>query len=230
MRRKIAGAFALGCATGALALAFVLWTTGGLRTSTLRAQERPLPASPGGFDLSQAAREQKASPIEPAPSDLPQELAVPQGQADRSTAGNTEAPHLLVPVQGVDVKSIIDTFADTRDGHQHEALDIPAARGTPVLAAAEGNVVKLFQSKAGGLTVYQFDNDQIYCYYYAHLDRYAPELREGVLLRPGQVLGFVGTTGNAPANAPHLHFAVFRLGPEKSWWKGTAIDPLSLMR
>jgi murein DD-endopeptidase MepM/ murein hydrolase activator NlpD len=123
-----------------------------------------------------------------------------------------------------------DTFSDNRDGHAHEALDIMARRGTPVVAAAEGNVVKLFNSKQGGLTVYQFDDSQTYCYYYAHLDRYAQGLREGVLLRPGDVLGYVGSSGNASPGAPHLHFAVFRLGPEKEWWVGTAIDPLPLIR
>ena len=105
-----------------------------------------------------------------------------------------------------------------------------APRGTPVLAVAEGNVVKLFNSKRGGLTVYQFDNSATWCYYYAHLDRYAPSLKEGTLLRKGDVLGYVGSTGDASPNAPHLHFAVFQLGPEKHWWQGTAIDPLPLLR
>jgi len=94
-----------------------------------------------------------------------------------------------------------------------------------VRAAAEGNVVKLFQSKAGGLTVYQFDDTQNWCFYYAHLDHYAKGLKEGTLLRKGDVLGYVGTTGDAPPNAPHLHFTIFKLGPEKRWWQGTAIDP-----
>jgi murein DD-endopeptidase MepM/ murein hydrolase activator NlpD len=105
-----------------------------------------------------------------------------------------------------------------------------ASRGTPVLAVAEGNVAKLFTSKQGGLTVYQFDNTGNWCFYYAHLDRYAPGLKEGTLLRKGDTLGYVGTTGDAPPDAPHLHFAVFRLGPEKHWWQGTAIDPLPLLK
>ena len=139
-------------------------------------------------------------------------------------------PVLMVPVPGVNVQRITDTFHDKRGGHIHEALDIPAARGTPVVAVAEGNVVKLFHSREGGTTVYQFDDSRNYCYYYAHLDRYAPGLQEGTLLRQGEVLGYVGTTGNAPANAPHLHFAVFRLGPDKKWWKGEALDPLPLFK
>ena len=98
------------------------------------------------------------------------------------------------------------------------------------MAVAEGNVAKLFTSKQGGLTVYQFDNSQKYCYYYAHLDRYQPGLKEGTLLRKGEVLGYVGTTGNANAKSPHLHFAVFELGPEKKWWNGKPVDPLPLFQ
>jgi murein DD-endopeptidase MepM/ murein hydrolase activator NlpD len=125
---------------------------------------------------------------------------------------------------------LIDTFNEMHDGHKHEALDILAPRGTPVLAVAEGMVVKLFTSKLGGLTVYQFDDSRTYCYYYAHLDRYAAGLKENTLLRMGEVLGYVGSTGNASPEAPHLHFAVTRLGPDKEWWRGTAIDPLPLLR
>jgi peptidoglycan LD-endopeptidase LytH len=98
------------------------------------------------------------------------------------------------------------------------------------MAVAEGNVAKLFTSKQGGLTVYQFDDSGTWCYYYAHLDHYQPSLKEGMLLRKGDVLGYVGTTGDAPPNAPHLHFAIFRLGQEKQWWKGTAVDPLPLLK
>jgi murein DD-endopeptidase MepM/ murein hydrolase activator NlpD len=135
-----------------------------------------------------------------------------------------------MPLAGIDPRKLADTFNDARDGRKHEALDIPAPRGTPVLAVAQGNVAKLFTSKPGGLTVYQFDDSRTYCYYYAHLDRYASGLQEGTLLRPGQTLGYVGSTGNASAKAPHLHFAVFKLGPEKKWWVGTAIDPLPMLR
>jgi murein DD-endopeptidase MepM/ murein hydrolase activator NlpD len=149
-----------------------------------------------------------------------------QGEADRADA----MPDLIVPVQGLAKSSLQDNFGDPREGGAHDAIDIPAPRGTPVLAAAEGNVVKLFTSERGGLTVYQFDDSRTWCYYYAHLDRYAPGLKEGALLRQGDVLGFVGTTGNAPPDTPHLHFSVFRLGPEKAWWKGEAVDPLPLIR
>ena len=135
-----------------------------------------------------------------------------------------------MPIAGVDPQTLRSNFSETHGGHAHEALDIMAPRGTPVQAVAEGNVVKLFTSKQGGLTVYQFDDSRTWCYYYAHLDRYAPELKEGMLLRKGDVLGYVGSTGDASPDAPHLHFAVFHLGPAKNWWQGTPVDPLPLLK
>ena len=101
-------------------------------------------------------------------------------------------------------------------------------RDTPVVAVAEGTVKKLFTSDRGGLTVYEFDPEEAYCYYYAHLDRYADGLVEGKRLSKGDVIGYVGTSGNAPVNTPHLHFTIFRLGPEKHWWEGTPINPYPL--
>ncbi|PWU06830.1 MAG: endopeptidase [Terriglobia bacterium] len=235
MRARVAAAFVLGCAVGAVGLGVALWRIDALRTSVFRAQEQPLPEAPGPLDTALAAGQQQSQrPLEPPPSQLPQELPG-VGEAERTAPENNPPPspaplHLQVPIAGLSAESLHDTFSETRDGHAHEALDIPAPRGTPVVAAGEGNVVKLFTSKQGGLTVYQFDNSQTYCYYYAHLERYAHGLREGVLLRAGDVLGYVGTTGDAPATSPHLHFAVYRLGPEKQWWKGTAVDPLPLLR
>ena len=114
-------------------------------------------------------------------------------------------------------------------GRPHEAIDILAPRGTPVLAAANGRVVKLFTSQQGGLTVYQFDPTVTWAYYYAHLDRYAPGLAEGMTLSRGDRVGDVGSTGNASPEAPHLHFAIFRLGPEKQWWKGQPVNPYPLL-
>ena len=132
---------------------------------------------------------------------------------------------LAIPVEGVRAADLRNTFDEGRNGHRHEAIDIAAPRGTRVLAVDDGRLVKLFTSVPGGLTVYQFDPDERFAYYYAHLDRYADGLREGMALRRGDLIGYVGTTGNAAADAPHLHFAVFRLGPEKQWWKGEAVDP-----
>jgi murein DD-endopeptidase MepM/ murein hydrolase activator NlpD len=135
-----------------------------------------------------------------------------------------------MPVAGVDPRTLHDDFSETRGGGRlHEALDIIAPRGTPVLAADDGIVRKLFRSVPGGLTIYEFDPEERYCYYYAHLDGYAAELHEGQRIRKGDLIGYVGTTGNAPKETPHLHFAVSRLDPGKRWWTGTPIDPFPLL-
>jgi len=141
------------------------------------------------------------------------------------------ADGLLVPVQGIDVGDLHDTFGDARGSErQHEALDIMAPAGTPVLAVADGTIEKLFTSDLGGLTIYQFEPGGRFSYYYAHLKAYAPGLVEGATVRRGDVLGTVGSTGNADPAAPHLHFAVFRLTPERQWWTGTPVNPYPLLR
>lgn len=132
---------------------------------------------------------------------------------------------LLIPVEGVSRGDLRDTYSEARGSHSHEALDIIAPRDTKVLAVTDGRVQKLFTSKDGGLTIYQFDPTETFAYYYAHLDRYADGLREGQTVMRGDVIGYVGTTGNAPPGTPHLHFAIFRLGPERQWWNGEPINP-----
>lgn len=144
-----------------------------------------------------------------------------------ATAGRTS---LRLPIDGVDIEAMKGGFAEARAGHPHEAVDILAPRDTPVHAVSDGTIAKLFRSKAGGITIYQFDPSQRFCYYYAHLERYAERLAEGDTVAQGQVIGYVGTSGNAPPDTPHLHFAVFVLGPEKHWWKGTAIDPYLVLK
>ena len=136
---------------------------------------------------------------------------------------------LLMPVAGADPARFRDSFREMRGTRRHEAIDILAPRGTPVLAVADGVVAKLFDSANGGLTVYQFAASGTRSYYYAHLDGYAAGLHEGQTLRCGQVIGRVGTTGNAPPGTPHLHFGVSELGPEQQWWGGTALDPYPLL-
>ena len=136
------------------------------------------------------------------------------------------ARHLSIPVQGLTLGALRNSFADARDRtRQHEAIDIPAARGTPVLAVEDGRIEKFFTSVRGGLTIYQFDPSRTYAYYYAHLDRYQAGLKEHERVKRGQVLGFVGTTGNAPPNAPHLHFGIFLLTDKKNWWQGAPLNP-----
>ena len=137
---------------------------------------------------------------------------------------------LLIPVQGVKGTGLTDTFNDSRAlGRRHDAIDIMAPRGTDVRAVDDGTIAKLFTSKAGGLTIYQFDPTQMFSYYYAHLDRYAPGMAERQSVRRGQLLGYVGSTGNASERAPHLHFAIARLGTDHAWWKGDPINPYPLL-
>jgi murein DD-endopeptidase MepM/ murein hydrolase activator NlpD len=137
---------------------------------------------------------------------------------------------LEFPVAGAVPSELRDSFHDARGRRVHQAVDIPAPRGTPVRAVEDGTISKLFESPKGGISVYQFDPAGRYCYYYAHLLGYAAGLREGQKVKRSEVIGFVGTTGNAPPNAPHLHFAIFLLDESKQWWKGTAIDPLLALR
>ena len=136
---------------------------------------------------------------------------------------------LAVPVAGVDRADLLDSFHERRGTRTHEALDILAPRGTPVLSAADGTLRKIFSSDAGGLMVYASDASGRFVLAYAHLDRYADGLREGMPLRRGQPLGTVGTTGNAPPNTPHLHFAIMRVADPTQWWRGTAVDPRALL-
>lgn len=141
-----------------------------------------------------------------------------------------DARPLIVPVDGIARGALRDNYSESRSGGRtHEALDIMAPRGTVVRAVEGGTVARLFTSKAGGITVYQFDPTSTFCYYYAHLDRYPEGLAEGQTLKRGDVIGYVGSTGNAAPDAPHLHFAVFRLGPERQWWKGEPINPYPLL-
>ncbi|WP_332878796.1 M23 family metallopeptidase [Massilia sp. S19_KUP03_FR1] len=140
------------------------------------------------------------------------------------------AGKLLVPVDGVKFSQLSDTYNAPRGSErQHEALDIMAPKGTKVFAVADGKVAKLFNSVPGGLTVYQFEPAEKFAYYYAHLDKYADGIKEGQLLKRGDLIGYVGVTGNSDPKAPHLHFAVVQLTPEKQWWKGTPVNPYPLM-
>jgi peptidoglycan LD-endopeptidase LytH len=130
-----------------------------------------------------------------------------------------------LPVQGLKLADLHGTFNEVHNGHAHEAIDIMAPRGTPVHAAVSGTVRKLFLSKPGGNTIYEFDEASELCYYYAHLDRYADGVHEGMRVKRGDIIAYVGSTGNADPRTPHLHFAVFELGPKGEWWKGKPIDP-----
>lgn len=139
---------------------------------------------------------------------------------------------LRLPLDDVDVEKMKSAFAERRDrgARPHEAADLMAPRMTPVLAVESGRIARLFLSKAGGTTIYQFDPTERYCYYYAHLQQYAPGLAEGQMVKAGDIIGFVGSSGNASPDAPHLHFAIFKLTDAKRWWEGTPIDPYLVFR
>jgi peptidoglycan LD-endopeptidase LytH len=241
------GGFALGAATVLL----VVWFYGvrggpgtagavpGAPAAAARAQPaagQPGQAAPGAeLPGGPPAAAPPAAPVNPpsippAPG-APGAAGVAPGAAAIPGAGAPgdldalRSHHLLLPVQGLRREELHDSFAEGRGGHVHEALDIMATRNTPVLAVEDGRLARLFNSRQGGNTIYQSDPSETYTYYYAHLERYADGLREGAPLRRGQVIGYVGTSGNAPPNSPHLHFAIFRMTPEKQWWKGIAIDP-----
>jgi murein DD-endopeptidase MepM/ murein hydrolase activator NlpD len=138
---------------------------------------------------------------------------------------------LAIPVVGVKPDQLTDTFDSARAaGRRHDAIDIMAAEGTPVIAAADGTIEKLFYSNGGGgITIYERSPDQKWMYYYAHLQGYAPGLAEGQQVKRGQVIARVDHTGDAVASAPHLHFAINSMGAGERWWQGTPINPYPLL-
>lgn len=172
-----------------------------------------------------------------APSASPSAEPAPQqqGSATPSEASPPNAPDasgqtLQVPVQGVRPEDLRDTYTESRsEGRTHNAIDIMAPRGTPVIAATDGRVVKLFNSVPGGITLYQLATDDKTILYYSHLDRYADGLAEGHFARRGEVIGYVGDTGNAGAGNYHLHFSVSVTDDPKRWWDGTNVNPYPLL-
>jgi murein DD-endopeptidase MepM/ murein hydrolase activator NlpD len=192
------------------------------------------PAKVGSATSS--ARATRDVPPPPQPSTAPAPVQTTPTPPAPDAGGSAPAPvegagALLLPVQGIRADQLQDTFTDARsEGRVHDAIDILAPNGTPVLAVADGTVEKLFDSVRGGLTVYQFEPSGRYCYYYAHLDRYAEGLAEKKTIKRGEVIGYVGSTGNASPEAPHLHFEIHVLGPEKQWWKGESINPYPVLK
>ena len=163
-------------------------------------------------------------PLEVAPTPAPvtaEAAAVTPVEADY-----LDANPLMVPVAGVAPTALRDSFNDARSGgRRHRALDIPARRGTPALAVVDGTVLSMRQNTLGGTTLYLVDSQRKFVYYYAHLDRYHDRVAEGIEVRQGDVLGYVGTSGNAPRNFPHLHFQALRVDSRRrDWWNGPPID------
>jgi murein DD-endopeptidase MepM/ murein hydrolase activator NlpD len=233
----------VGFTAGVFVVSAIVWQYGNVIGSRAASQQYPadLPTATGrwqdrsqDYDVPVLEREE----LVPPPVARPTTEGEPAGTsgaaamaAPPDSPSELEDRDLEMPVEGVTPDQLTRSFDDVRGAtRRHEAIDIPAPRNTPVRAVEDGTIARLFQSKAGGITIYQFDPTGRYCYYYAHLDRYADDLREGQAVRKGQVIGYVGTTGNAPKDTPHLHFAVFRLTADKRWWEGTPIDPYDVLR
>ena len=208
-------------------LAALVWS-GVVITPT--AERGPAAAAPSVLAEDITAPPASAPVAAPIPVPATAERTVAGTNMPVAVAPDMPVTSLLIPVQGVNANALTDTFNDARSqGRSHDAIDIMAPAGTPVLAVADGHVEKLFTSERGGLTIYQFEPTGRLAYYYAHLQAYAPDLGQKQSIKRGDVLGYVGSTGNASPQAPHLHFAVFILGPEKRWWEGQAINPYPLL-
>lgn len=181
------------------------------------------------FGSGYLTREAEVSAEPPGVSPVPGASAVAEAPARPFVPGGGP---LMVPVAGVAASQLTDTFSDLRAGgsRQHEALDIMAPAGTPVVAAGPGTVERLYRSEAGGNTIYLRSDDRATILYYAHLQDYAPGLGEGHKVAQGDVLGSVGSSGNANPDGPHLHFAILRTTPDAEWWEpATAINPYPLL-
>ena len=207
---------------------------GALVTGILLVSQRPVSS-----DIVRAANDCGATALARNPDGAAHEVIVaPPARVSSESApprigadpiADLRGRQLTIPVRGVERADLHSSFADKRGSNRvHEAIDILAARNTPVLAVEDGTVARLFSSQAGGTTIYQFDPTSTYVYYYAHLQSYASGLQEGSAIKRGDVIGYVGTSGNAPENTPHLHFAIFKMTEKKQWWQGTAIDPYEI--
>ena len=213
------------------AIAAILWIRRDRadNSSSAVVQQTPIPTTAPSSDVTPSPSPRPAAspevPLEPGLSSPP---AVPAEQPRDSFVGQV---NLVIPVLGVKPEQLLDTFADARsEGRSHDAIDIAAPAGTPVVAAAEGEIVKLFQSEKGGTTIYQLSPDKKLVFYYAHLQRYADGIHEGKYLRQGEVIAYVGDTGNAGAGNYHLHFSIAIITDPKRHWDGTNINPYPLLK
>lgn len=199
----------------------------------------PMPANLGRprTDSVRVTRPQAKTGEQPKGQPLPAAPSADTIQAPERTTTVTDADlnyiaarNLLIPVAGVPASRLRDTFTQARsEGRQHDAIDIMAAQGTPVLSTTDGRVLKLFQSDRGGVTLYELDPSGRYVYYYGHLMRYADGITEGKQLRRGDVIAYVGDTGNAGAGNFHLHFAISKLTSPHKWSGGDPINPYPLL-
>jgi murein DD-endopeptidase MepM/ murein hydrolase activator NlpD len=185
---------------------------------------KPVQASAKPFDAP--AEPVVAAPPPPVATAPPPVIAAPPVATVRAPSSS----ELRTPIDGMNIESLKGGFSEVRGSRAHDAVDILMPRGTPIHAVSEGTIERLFFSKAGGITIYEFDTDGRLCYYYAHLERYADGLHEGQHVPKGEVIGYVGTSGNAPASTPHLHFAIFELNADRKWWQGRPLDPYMVFK
>ena len=221
-------------ATGLAALAAIVIASGifAIALAVSRASDRLTApdSSPPGAVADRDPVETRAASLDRPPPVAPPEPAALPAVVEEDAVEELTTRRLSIPVAGVEADDLVDTFAEVRGAsRRHEAIDILAPRHTPVLAVEDGTIARLFLSDAGGTTVYQFDPSNRFVYYYAHLEGYARGLSEKDRVRRDQVIGYVGTSGNAPRDTPHLHFAIFRLTEERRWWEGTPVEPFAIL-
>ena len=224
----------------AIMLASILWTVKYRSNTRAIETNQPSPTpifSPAGGTIAPSPAEETSLPAAPSPEPA---LAAssPFVAPEETRETSTPAPdstfvgrlNLIVPVAGVRPDQLTDTFKEARsEGRVHDAIDIPAPAGTPVLAAADGEIIKLFPSERGGTTIYQLSTDKKLVFYYAHLQRYAEGTTLGNHVRQGDVIAYVGDTGNAGAGNYHLHFSISIVADPKRYWEGTNINPYPLL-
>jgi len=221
---------------GVSAVSLFVWARArrsGQRPTIDRSQQGPLPVatsppqSPGPSPLDPTA--QSPEDMKAEPGVVVQDNKTPQDQGLQSSFVGTVK--LIIPVAGVKADQLMDTFTDSRsEGRVHDAIDIPAAAGAPVLAATDGEIIKLFQSERGGTTIYQLGPNKKLVFYYAHLQRYVDGMAVGKFARQGEVIAYVGDTGNAGAGNYHLHFSVSIVTDPNRYWEGKNINPYPLLR
>ena len=227
----------------ALATSFWLGTKSGYRDGATSARETKGTSGSGSETSPPISAVPNVSPAEttPSPGGTPpadsSAVVAPSPQASESPGESILSGSfvgtlkLIIPVAGVKPEQLQDTFTDARsEGRVHDAIDIMAPAGTPVLAASDGEIVRLFQSERGGTTIYQLSPDKKLVFYYAHLQRYADGVVAGKFVRQGELIAYVGDTGNAGAGNYHLHFSIAVLADPKRYWEGKNINPYPLLR
>lgn len=221
---------ALGFAAGALAVSLIVWRFGNVIGTRDAAAHGANP--PSAMDRWGGKPIDDDSPVIEAAEGTSGTHDGPEAPPTLSAppAAELAEREFAMPVDGITPDKLVRSFDDDRGSRKHQAIDILAPKGTPVRAIEAGRIARLFISKAGGITIYQFDPSERFCYYYAHLDRYADGLSENDTVQKGQIIGYVGVSGNAPKDTPHLHFAVYRLSETKRWWEGTPVDPYDILR